>query len=60
VTQRGDVATSAGGEVGPGRGKGGAVASWANVNLAGPKNKENPHSQFSYYKWMVKIKAMMS
>jgi hypothetical protein len=37
-----NVATSAGGEVAPGRGNGGDDASWADVNLTEPKNKENP------------------
>jgi hypothetical protein len=48
-------ATLAGGETAPQRGKGGDDASWADVNLTGPKNKENPHGRFSYYKWTVKI-----
>jgi hypothetical protein len=44
----------AGGEVIPGRGKGGEDASWAEANLTGAKNKENSHGQFCY-KWMMKI-----
>jgi hypothetical protein len=43
-----------GGEAVPGRGKGRDDASWANVNLTEPKNKENPQGRFSWYKWMVK------
>jgi hypothetical protein len=43
VTRCGGMATSAGGEVAPGRGKGGDGANWADVNFTGPKNKENPH-----------------
>jgi hypothetical protein len=37
VTRHGGVATSAGGEVAPERGKGGDNASWADANLIGPK-----------------------
>jgi hypothetical protein len=55
VTRCGSVTMSIGGEVAPGRGKGGDDASWADANLTGPKNKENSHGQFSCYKWMVKI-----
>jgi hypothetical protein len=47
--------TSTRGEVVPGRRKGGDDVSWADVNLAGPKNKENSYDQFSWYKWTVKI-----
>jgi hypothetical protein len=46
--------TSAGGDVPPGKGKGGDDV-WANQNLTGPKNKENSHGRFSCYKWTVKI-----
>jgi hypothetical protein len=35
---------------GTGEGNGEDNISWANVNLTGPKNKENSHGQFSYYK----------
>jgi hypothetical protein len=42
MTQRGDVTTSAGGDVAPRRGIGGNDASWADTNFTGPKNKENP------------------
>jgi hypothetical protein len=49
------VATSVGGEVAPGRGKRGYDASWANVDLIGPKNEESPRDRFSCYKWTVKI-----
>jgi hypothetical protein len=55
VTRRGGVATSAGGEAAPGRGKVGDDASWADTNLTRPINKENSRGRFSYYKWMVKI-----
>jgi hypothetical protein len=55
VTRRGGVATSIGGEVTPGRGKGGDEVSWTDANLTGSKNKENSHGQFSCYKWTVKI-----
>jgi hypothetical protein len=54
VTRRGDVATLAGGDAAPGRGKGRDDASWADTNLARLKNKENTHGRFSCYKWMVK------
>jgi hypothetical protein len=40
VTRHGGVATSAGGEVAPERGKGGDNASWADANLIGPKNEK--------------------
>jgi hypothetical protein len=55
VIWHGGMATSAGGEAAPERGKGEDNTSWTDVNLIGPKNKENPHDQFSCYKWMVKI-----
>jgi hypothetical protein len=38
-----------GGEVAPRREKAGDDASWADPNLTGLKNKENPHGRFSYY-----------
>jgi hypothetical protein len=44
MIRRGDVMTSAGGEVTPRRGKGGDNGSWVEVNLTGPKNKENARS----------------
>jgi hypothetical protein len=34
-----------------GRGKGGNDASWADANLTGPKNEENPRDRFSWYEW---------
>jgi hypothetical protein len=40
VTRCDDVGMSAGGEAALGMGKGGDDASWANVNLTGPKNKK--------------------
>jgi hypothetical protein len=43
VTRRDNVTTSVGGEVTPVRGKGGDDASWDDINLTEPKNKENPH-----------------
>jgi hypothetical protein len=55
VTQRGGVMMSAGGEVAPVKGKRGDDASWADTNLTGPKNEENPCGRFSCYKWTVKI-----
>jgi hypothetical protein len=55
MTRHNGVATSADEETMPGRGKGEDDATWANTNLIGSKNKENPHGQFSYYKWTVKI-----
>jgi hypothetical protein len=55
VTQCGGMTMLAGGEVAPERGKKGDDASWADVNFIGPKNKENPHDRFSYFKWTVKI-----
>jgi hypothetical protein len=55
VTWRGGVVTSAGGEVTPGREKGGDDDSCVDANLIGPKNKENPCGRFSCYKWMMKI-----
>jgi hypothetical protein len=55
VTRRNGMATSAGGEVTPMMGKEGDDASWADMNLTGPKNKENSHPRFSCYKWTVKI-----
>jgi hypothetical protein len=48
------MATSARGATAPEREKGGDDVSWANVNLTGLKNKENPHGQFNCFKWMVK------
>jgi hypothetical protein len=30
--------------------KGRDNASWADANLTGPKNEENPHDRFSWYK----------
>jgi hypothetical protein len=36
-------------------GKGGDDVSWADANLIGPKNEENPRGRFSWYKLTVKI-----
>jgi hypothetical protein len=47
--------TSARGEAALRRGKRGDDVSWFDMNLTGPKNEENSCSQFSWYKWMVKI-----
>jgi hypothetical protein len=47
--------TSVRGEAAPKRGKGGNDTSWAGVNFTGPKNNENSHGRFSWYKWTVKI-----
>jgi hypothetical protein len=33
-------------------GKGRRYVSWFDVNLTGPKNKENTCDRFSWYKWM--------
>jgi hypothetical protein len=43
------VMTSTGGEVAPGREKGVDDASFADANLTGPKNEENPHGRFGCY-----------
>jgi hypothetical protein len=55
VTRRGGVTTSVGGEVAPGKGKGGDDTSWVDVNLTGSKNKKKSRGRFSWYKWAVKI-----
>jgi hypothetical protein len=55
MTRCGGVMTSDRGEAVPGRDKGGDDVSWADVNLIRLKNKENPHSRFNWYKWMIKI-----
>jgi hypothetical protein len=55
VTRDDGVTTSVRGEVAPRRGNGGDDASWADVNLSGPKNEENLHGQFSWYKWTTNI-----
>jgi hypothetical protein len=47
--------TSAGREMTPENEKEGDDTSWADTNLTGSKNEENPHGRFSYYKWTVKI-----
>jgi hypothetical protein len=47
MTRRGDVTTSTGGDVTPGRGKGGDDASWADANLTKSKNKENSRGRVS-------------
>jgi hypothetical protein len=44
MTRRGGVMTSVGGEMTPGRGKGGDNTSWADANLTGPKIEENSRS----------------
>jgi hypothetical protein len=50
------MTTSARGEVAPRRGKReDDDVSWGDVNLTEPKNKENSHDQFNWYKWTVKI-----
>jgi hypothetical protein len=43
VIRRGGVTTSCGGETVPERKKGGDNVIWTDVNLTGPKNKENSH-----------------
>jgi hypothetical protein len=55
VTRRDDMAMSTGGGVTPERGKGGDDVNWADLNLTGLKNEENPHSRYNWYKWTVKI-----
>jgi hypothetical protein len=55
VTRRGGVTMSVRGEAALDRGKGGDDVGWADVNLTGPKNKENTHDRFSCYKWTMKI-----
>jgi hypothetical protein len=42
MTRCGSVTTLVGGEAAPGMGKGRDDASWADVNLIGPINEENP------------------
>jgi hypothetical protein len=44
------LTTLARGETAPRRGKGGDDISWADVNLTGPKNKENSRGEFNCYK----------
>jgi hypothetical protein len=55
VIRHDGLATLAGGEAAPGRVKGGDDTSWADANLTGPKNKENPRGKFRCHKWTVKI-----
>jgi hypothetical protein len=55
VTRYGGVAILARGEVALERGKGGENANLTDANLTGPKNTENTHHRFNYYKWMMKI-----
>jgi hypothetical protein len=50
VTRCGGMTTLVRREVPPEREKGGDDDSWTHTNLTGPKNKENSHSRFSYYK----------
>jgi hypothetical protein len=56
VTRCSGMATSAGGEALPERENGGDDVSWADANLTGPTNEENPHGQFSCYKWTENLK----
>jgi hypothetical protein len=55
VTRYDNVVMSDGGDAAPEREKGGDNTSWANANLIEPKNEENPHGRFSWYKWTMKI-----
>jgi hypothetical protein len=55
VTWRGGVVTLARGEVTPRREREETTLVWADTNLIGPKNEENSHCCFNYYKWTVKI-----
>jgi hypothetical protein len=41
--------------VAPWRGKRGDDTNWVDVNLTGPKNKENPCGRFNYYKWTTDV-----
>jgi hypothetical protein len=54
VTRHDGVTTSAGGEAAPMREKRGDL-SWADTNLTGSKNVENPRGLFSWYTWTTKI-----
>jgi hypothetical protein len=54
VIRCGSMTMVVGGEVAPGRGKGGDDASWADMNLTWPKNEENSCGRFSWHKWTVK------
>jgi hypothetical protein len=60
VTRRRAVVTLGRGEVAPRREKGEDDVSWDDTNLTVQKNKENLRGRFSFYKWTVKIKTMMS
>jgi hypothetical protein len=55
VTRHDGVTTSARGEAAPMREKGGDDVSWADTNLTGSKNIENPRGLFSWYTWTTKI-----
>jgi hypothetical protein len=50
VIRRDGVVMLVRGDAAPGRGKRGDNASWADGNLAGPKNEENPRDRFCWYK----------
>jgi hypothetical protein len=50
MIRRGSIATSAGGEATPGRGKGGDDVDWADANLTEPKNEENSRGRLGCYK----------
>jgi hypothetical protein len=55
VTRRGGVTMSAREEAALRREKGVDDIDWADANLTGQKNGENPRGRFSWYKYMVKI-----
>jgi hypothetical protein len=55
VTWHSGMVTSAEEEESSERENGGDDTSWVDVNLTGPKNKENLYGQFGCYKWTVKI-----
>jgi hypothetical protein len=47
--------TSAGGEAAVERERGGEDASWANMNLTGPRIEGIPRDRFKCYKWTMNI-----
>jgi hypothetical protein len=50
VTRRDGVTTPVEEAAAPRRGKGADGASWIDANLTWPKNEENLHGRFSWYK----------
>jgi hypothetical protein len=51
----GGVVMSAGGEAAVERERGGEDASWANMNLTGPRTEGIPRDRFKCYKWTMNI-----